>query len=86
MAIQSQIYLKVKLNIEGIKASFVVFSQGGGINISARSYGEINVQLIMENLGGGGHQTMSACQLGDISFTDAELILKKAIDDYYDNL
>ncbi|MBR6568405.1 MAG: DHH family phosphoesterase [Clostridia bacterium] len=74
------------LNIEGIKASFVVFSQGGGINISARSYGEINVQLIMENLGGGGHQTMSACQLGDISFTDAEMILKKAIDDYYDNL
>ncbi len=74
------------LNIDGIKASFVVFSQSGEINISARSYGEINVQLIMENLGGGGHQTMSACQLGDISFTEAEEILKKAIDEYYDNL
>ncbi len=74
------------LNIEGIKASFVVFSQNGGINISARSYGEINVQLIMESLGGGGHQTMSACQLGEISFDLAEQTLKKAIDDYYDNL
>ncbi len=74
------------LNIEGIKASFVVFAQNGGINISARSYGEINVQLIMENLGGGGHQTMSACQLGEISFEMAEQTLKKAIDDYYDNL
>ncbi|MBR5438361.1 MAG: DHH family phosphoesterase, partial [Clostridia bacterium] len=74
------------LNIEGIKASFVVFSQDGGINISARSYGEVNVQLIMENLGGGGHQTMSACQLGDISFAQAEETLKKAIDEYYDNL
>lgn len=74
------------LNIEGIKASFVVFAQNGGINISARSYGEINVQLIMENLGGGGHQTMSACQLGEISFEMAEQTLKKAIDDYYNNL
>ncbi len=74
------------LNIEGIKASFVVFSQGGGINISARSYGEINVQLIMENLGGGGHQTMSACQLGEITFAEAEATLKKAIDEYYNNL
>ncbi len=74
------------LNIEGIKASFVVFSQGGGINISARSYGEINVQLIMENLGGGGHQTMSACQLGDISLEMAEETLKRAIDEYYNNL
>ncbi len=74
------------LNIEGIKASFVVFSQNGGINISARSYGEINVQLIMESLGGGGHQTMSACQLGEITFEMAKQTLKKAIDDYYDNL
>ncbi len=74
------------LNIERINASFVVFSQGGVVNISARSYGEINVQLIMEKLGGGGHQTMSACQLGDISFADAERTLKTAIDEYYNNL
>lgn len=74
------------LNIDGIKASFVVFSQNGGVNISARSYGEINVQLIMESLGGGGHQTMSACQLGRITMEVAEKTLKRAIDDYYDNL
>lgn len=74
------------LNIEGIKASFVIFKSGKGINISARSYGEMNVQLIMESLGGGGHQTMSACQLDEITTKEAEIALKKAIDTYYDNL
>ena len=62
------------LNIENIKASFVVFRLGTQMNISARSYGEVNVQLIMEALGGGGHQTMAACQLGEIS---AEQALQK---------
>lgn len=74
------------LNIEGVKASFVIFRSGDSVNISARSYGEINVQLIMEQLGGGGHQTMSACQLGDISIQQAGEMLKKAIDNYYSNL
>ena len=74
------------LNIEGVKASFVVFKSGDSINISARSYGEINVQLIMEQLGGGGHQTMSACQLGEITIEKATDMLKKAIDNYYINI
>lgn len=74
------------LNIEGVRASFVIYESGDGINISARSYGEINVQLIMENFGGGGHQTMSACQLRDVSFEEAAEMLKKAIDEYYSNL
>lgn len=51
------------LNITGIKASFVISRLKSCYNISARSYGEINVQLIMEELGGGGHRTMAACQL-----------------------
>lgn len=72
------------LNIEGVKASFVLYKNGNGINISARSYGEINVQLIMESMGGGGHQTMSACQLNDISVEQATEQLKKAIDEYFD--
>ena len=73
------------LNIEGVKASFVLYRSGNGVNISARSYGEINVQLIMEAMGGGGHQTMSACQLNDITADDAVKMLEKAIDDFYDN-
>lgn len=70
------------LNVEGIKASFVLFETPGTINISARSYGEVNVQLIMELLGGGGHQTMSACQLPDLTIEEATERLKKAIDKY----
>ena len=73
------------LNIEGVKASFVLYISGNGVNVSARSYGEINVQLIMEGLGGGGHQTMSACQLKDVSLEEAAELLKKAIDNYYEN-
>ena len=74
------------LNIEGVKASFVLYKNGANINISARSYGEINVQLIMESLGGGGHQTMSACQLADTDIENALEILKNAIDEYISNL
>ena len=70
------------LNIDHIKASFVVFRLGKQMNISARSYGEVNVQLIMESLGGGGHQTMAACQLGEISMKDALQKLHAAIRDY----
>ena len=74
------------LNIEGVRASFVLYKNGNNINISARSYGEINVQLIMESLGGGGHQTMSACQLEDTDMQSALETLKKAIDEYMSNL
>ena len=74
------------LNIEGVKASFVLYENGDYINISARSYGEINVQLIMEAFDGGGHQTMSACQIKDVDAQTAVDMLKKAIDDYFSNL
>ncbi|MCL2109283.1 MAG: DHH family phosphoesterase, partial [Oscillospiraceae bacterium] len=48
------------LGISGVRASFVVFrSQQNEISISARSLGEMNVQLVMENIGGGGHHTMA---------------------------
>lgn len=68
------------LNIEGVHASFVVFKTDDVINISARSYGEINVQLIMEELGGGGHQTMAAAQLQNETFDNVLEKLRKAID------
>ncbi|MCR5522315.1 MAG: DHH family phosphoesterase [Clostridia bacterium] len=51
------------LNVEGVSASFIIFAENNKICVSARSMGEINVQLIMEEMGGGGHQTMAACQI-----------------------
>jgi c-di-AMP phosphodiesterase-like protein len=53
------------LNIVNIEASFVVWPYHQGVAVSARSNGEINVQLIMEELGGGGHHTVAAAQLNE---------------------
>lgn len=51
------------LSIQGVDASFVIFPTGTVINISARSLGDINVQIIMESIGGGGHFTMAGAQI-----------------------
>jgi len=51
------------LRIQGVDASFVAVQVGNGVNISARSMGAVNVQVIMESLGGGGHQTVAGVQL-----------------------
>lgn len=71
------------LYLDGVKASFVLFKTDDTVNISARSYGEINVQVIMENLGGGGHQNMAACQLKVADIDTAKTELVNAIDNYY---
>ena len=71
------------LTVADVKASFVLYETNGAVNISARSYAHINVQLIMESLGGGGHQTMAACQLKNTDIHGATIQLHKAIDDYY---
>ena len=71
------------LNVTGIKASFVMFESNDTVNISARSFGEINVQIIMEALGGGGHQTMAACQLKGYNLPSARAALFEAIDNFY---
>lgn len=71
------------LTVQGVVASFVVTQMGQQINISARSFGECNVQLIMEALGGGGHLTMAATQMSDISVEHAVERLKDAIDTYF---
>ena len=63
----------------GVKASFVIFPSGGQMNISARSLGEVNVQLIMEALGGGGHLTMAATQLTGVNEEEARRLLREAI-------
>ncbi len=70
------------LYIEGIKASFVVYADNGKTSISARSIGEMNVQVVMESLGGGGHQTMAGGQL-EVGLDEATQKLKWAIDKYY---
>ena len=59
------------LGISGVSASFVLFEVNGIINISARSLGGFNVQVIMEKLGGGGHQTMAGVQLENVSIESA---------------
>lgn len=73
------------LSISGVDASFVVYLTGDSVNISARSLGSINVQVIMERLGGGGHQTMAAVQLKDVSIAETVDMLKKSIDESLDD-
>lgn len=70
----------ILLTMEGIKASFVIGPRTDGkIGISARSLGELNVQVIMEELGGGGHLTNAACQLDVGSVEEAVEQLKEAL-------
>lgn len=67
------------LGIKGVDASFVIYKTGDVVNISARSLGVMNVQIIMERLGGGGHQTMAAAQLKNVSEQTAKEMLIGAI-------
>lgn len=71
------------LTMDGVSASFVISKRSEDtIGISARSLGDINVQVIMENLEGGGHLTNAATQMYDITTDEAETLLQNAIDDY----
>ncbi|MBQ4561879.1 MAG: DHH family phosphoesterase [Clostridia bacterium] len=70
------------LNVIGIEASFVACYTQDAVHISARSNGRINVQLIVEKLGGGGHFDSAATRLTNVSLTEALTMLKKAIDEY----
>lgn len=68
------------LDINGVKASFVLTPYKEKIYISARSIDEMNVQVMMERLGGGGHINVAGAQLKDVSMNEAKEIVKKAID------
>ncbi len=71
------------LNIDGVKASFVISKLGiNKYQISARSLGEENVQLIMEKLDGGGHITMAAAQIKASDVDEVRSKLLDAINDY----
>ena len=68
------------LNIRGVKASFVLTDYQGKIYISARSIDEVNVQIIMERMGGGGHMSTAACQMEGVGIIEAIGALKQTID------
>src|SRR5699024_9978486 len=73
------------LSMKGITASFVISErEDGQIGISARSLGDINVQIIMEKMSGGGHLTNAAAQIADTTITDAEAFLKDILDEYFE--
>lgn len=67
------------LDINGIKATFVLTSYEGKIYISARSIDELNVQVVMEKLGGGGHITSAGAQLTDCTLTEAANKIKELL-------
>ena len=71
------------LNISGVEASVVGTPDGeGGIYVSARSIGEVNVQILMEKLGGGGNRSAAAVKLEKTTTAQAEEKIRSAIDDY----
>jgi c-di-AMP phosphodiesterase-like protein len=73
------------LNIIGIQASIVIYpTQEGGVHISARSIGDVNVQVLLEELGGGGNKSVAAAHIADISMRDAVNALFAAIDKYFE--
>lgn len=73
------------LTMEGVAASFVISKRSeDAVGISARSLGDVNVQIIMEMLGGGGHLTNAATQLPEITVVEAELRLRQVLDEYFE--
>lgn len=67
------------MNIKGVDASFVIYENKEGCLISARSFGKVNVQIIMEALGGGGHRIMAAAQIKGKSSEEVVYMLKSAL-------
>jgi len=72
------------LGIDNVDASFVLYETDGVVNISARSMGAINVQIIMENLGGGGHHTMAGAQIKGVESEKVRQMLLESIDKYFE--
>ena len=68
-----------------MEASFVLTQMPGVINVSARSLGDINVQLIMERVGGGGHLTIAGAQLKECTMEEALEKVNEAIQEFLQN-
>ena len=71
------------LTVDGVKASFALCCIGDSVHISARSQGKINVQLILEKIGGGGHFDSAGAQLKGYTIHNAVSVLRAAIDEYF---
>ena len=72
------------LTISDITVSFVIGKVKNKVHISGRSIGDINVQIILEKLGGGGHSTVAGAQIEDITIDEAKEKLKNAINEYFE--
>lgn len=72
------------LTLQGVRASFVLYRKDDGIYISARSLGEINVQVLVETLGGGGNSTTAGGQCSGMTVAKAKTTLLRAIDKYFE--
>ena len=72
------------LGLKGVKASFVLFKNGPNVQMSARSLGEINVQVILEALGGGGNSTTAGGRVENCDVLTAREKLTEAIDSYFE--
>jgi len=72
------------LSIDGISASFVIFRIGETVHISARSLGKVNVQIILEAFGGGGHFDFAGAQVKNSGLKEVLTQLRKTIDEYFD--
>ena len=70
------------LNISGVQASVVMFRSGNDSIVSARSTGKINVQVLMEKLGGGGSQSAAGAQMANVPVSEAEPLIRGAISEY----
>lgn len=71
------------LNLQGVQASIVLYRQGDGVSMSGRSLGEINVQVILERLGGGGNGTSAGGHVPDSTLEEVRRRLLESIDNYY---
>lgn len=73
------------LTLKGVQASFVLYKKDDGVYISARSLGDVNVQVIVEALGGGGNSTTAGGQLPDTTVGEVREKLLEKIDQYFEN-
>lgn len=70
------------VGIKGIGAAFVLGRDGENISVSGRSLGDLNVQIVCERLGGGGHLSMAGAQLVNMELEEAEALVRTAIEHY----
>lgn len=72
------------LTISGVEAGFVVYVLDGTVGVSGRSLGKVNVQVILEKIGGGGHMTVAGAQIRGETSEGVQMLLENAILEYID--